>query len=93
MNFHSVKWWTVKKCFFTLFNKRKKVIIDVTGIRLTPGNNGRDCAGNGEHRDIFGNIIECCCDECDYLLCCMEDNLLYSCISCDNKECPRSCKN
>ena len=46
------------------------MIIDVTGIILTPGNNGKDCEGNGEHRGSFGNLIECCCEECDYYLCC-----------------------
>ena len=96
MNFYSVKqWWIkrVKQCIFGLCTKRKGVIIDVTGVKLVPGNNGRDCYGNGEHRDMFGNIIECCCDECDYLLCCTEDKISYICITCDNNECPRSCKN
>ena len=32
-------------CFIT----RKKLIIDVTGTILTPGNEGRGCRGNGEH--------------------------------------------
>ena len=46
------------------------MIIDVTGITLTPGNNGDDCLGNGEHTDENGFPIECCCDECDYYLEC-----------------------
>ncbi len=46
------------------------MIIDVTGTILTPGNEGKDCFGNGEHIDEFGNLIECCCDECDYYLDC-----------------------
>lgn len=41
------------------------MIIDITGIILTPGNGGNDCLGNGEHTDENGNLIECCCDECD----------------------------
>ncbi len=45
----------------------KYMIIDVTGIVLTPGNGGKDCLGDGEHTDEKGNRIECCCDECDYL--------------------------
>lgn len=49
------------------------MIIDVTGIELTPGNNGRNCLGNGQHSDKNGNTIECCCDECDYMLCCLCD--------------------
>ena len=44
------------------------MIIDVTGIELIPGNNGLDCPGNGEHKDKNGNYIECCCDECDYMI-------------------------
>ena len=40
-----------------------KKIIDVTGIELTPGN-PTACLGNGERG------FECCCDECDYFLCC-----------------------
>lgn len=39
-------------------------------IELCPGNNGTNCLYNGEHYDENGNIIECQCDECDYLLCC-----------------------
>ena len=46
--------------------------IDVTGIKLTPGNEGKDCDGNGEHFDEDGYLIECCCDECDFLMMCME---------------------
>lgn len=46
------------------------MIIDISGIELLPGNRGSDCLGNGEHFDEFGNKIECCCDECDYMLCC-----------------------
>ena len=41
------------------------VIIDVTGIILMPGNQGKDCPGNGANP-----AIECCCDECDYYLYC-----------------------
>jgi len=41
------------------------MIIDVTGTELTPGNQGKDCLGNGKHEGI-----ECCCDECSYMLCC-----------------------
>ena len=44
-------------------------IIDVTGIELTPGD-PEHCLGNGEHVDADGQPIECCCDECDYLMDC-----------------------
>ena len=46
--------------------------IDITGIILIPGNHGSDCPGNGT---VPG--VECCCDECDFFLCCWdatEDN-------------------
>ena len=41
-------------------------------IKLIPGNGGRDCPGNGGHYDENGKIIECCCDECDYLMLCVD---------------------
>jgi hypothetical protein len=40
------------------------VIIDVTGVPLSPGN-PKDCEGNGEHPGK-----ECCCDECDFFMEC-----------------------
>ena len=40
-------------------------IIDVTGTPLTPGRHGKRCLGNGLHPEY-----ECCCDECDYMMCC-----------------------
>lgn len=49
------------------------MIIDVTGIALTPGNGGEYCLGNGEHRDKNGNLIDCCCDECDWYLECFHN--------------------
>ena len=49
------------------------MVIDVTGIVLTPGNQGKDCLGNGEHITEKGYHIEWCCDECDYYLCCFPD--------------------
>ena len=53
-------------------NKRGRVdmIRDVTGIKLRPGWGGRFCSGNGEHFDRDGELIECCCDECDYYMRC-----------------------
>ena len=46
------------------------MILDVTGIFLTPGDSGNACAGNGAHRNADGTPLECCCDECDYYLTC-----------------------
>ncbi len=59
------------------------MLIDVTGIVLTPGNNGENCLGNGGHFDNDDNLIECCCDECDYMLCCLEG----SCENCKREIC------
>ncbi len=64
------------------------MIIDITGIELTPGNNGEDCKGNGKHLDEYGNRIECCCDECDYLLCCTSDKA--NCSECMDFVCLKS---
>ena len=44
------------------------MFVDVTGVILVPGNQGRDCPGNGTFPGI-----ECCCEECDYFLCCEEE--------------------
>lgn len=66
------------------------MIIDVTGIELIPGNNGDDCPGNGEHFDDNGNAIECCCDECNYMICCLETHNQKSCEKCTDSECPRA---
>ena len=68
------------------------MIIDITGIELIPGNLGRDCAGNGEHIDQEGKLLECCCDECDYMKCCFEFYIEDRCRSCNDSECPRISK-
>ena len=61
------------------------MIIDSTGITLTPGKGGADCLGNGMHKDV-----ECCCDQCDYMLCCMETHNSEECKICEDRDCPRS---
>ena len=61
------------------------MIIDISGTTLTPGNHGRDCLGNGEHIGI-----ECCCDECDYMQCCLEKHNPAQCHTCNDPFCPRS---
>lgn len=58
------------------------MIVDVTGIELTPGYGGKYCRGNGEHIDV-----ECCCDECDYLQCCLNDYDMRGCLDCKNDAC------
>ena len=65
------------------------MIIDISGIELTPGNNGDDCKGNGKHFDENGGLIECCCDECDYLICCIPENI-SDCDKCTDNNCPRN---
>ena len=61
------------------------MIIDITGIILTPGNLGRDCVGNGQHEHF-----ECCCDECDYMLCCLDEHNPNDCLICEDLYCPHS---
>lgn len=38
---------------------------------FNPNNFGRDCAFDGKHFDEDGNLIECCCDECDFAIGCI----------------------
>ena len=64
------------------------MIIDVTGTILIPGNLGKDCPGNGTNP-----MIECCCDECDYMLCCFNSNSKTQCETCADPTCPRAGKN
>lgn len=61
------------------------MIIDITGTVITPENLGADCLGNGKHKGV-----ECCCDECDYMMCCMENHNTEECLICKDKNCPRS---
>ena len=50
-----------------------------------PGNDGKNCDFNGEYLDHNGQIIECRCDECDYMICCLDG----ACKHCKYKNCPR----
>ena len=59
------------------------MIVDITGTVLTLGDMGRNCLGNGEREGI-----ECCCDECDYMLCCMETHDKAQCDVCTDQHCP-----
>ncbi len=67
------------------------MIRDITGTKLTPGNMGSDCFGNGRHLDKKGGRIECCCDKCGYYLCCIEEHKAEDCLCCEVFFCPR-CK-
>ena len=60
------------------------MIIDVTGIELIPGNHGKDCPGNG-----MCHALVCCCDECDYVRCCIGEDFPGICRACDDRDCPR----
>ena len=60
-----------------MYNKDEK-IIDVTGIELTPGNHGDNCKGNGTYFDENGEPIECCCDECNYMMLCFPEYVTES---------------
>ena len=64
------------------------MIIDTTGVELIPGNRGLDCPGNG-----FIPTIECCCDECDYMLCCLESHKPQECKDCKDLYCPHAPRN
>lgn len=74
------------------FILRKNTIVDITGVELIPGNDGKDCLGNGNHTDRRGNLIECCCDECDYLICCTENHEMVDCLDCTDCYCPHAKK-
>ncbi|MBQ8605319.1 MAG: hypothetical protein IJ408_01160 [Clostridia bacterium] len=67
------------------------MLIDITGTVLTPGNQGEYCLGNGRHTDENRKEIACCCDECDYGLCCIPTHNMNECIGCSEKACP-NCK-
>ncbi len=69
------------------------MIIDVSGTILIPGNNGKDCPGNGEHFNENGELIEICCDECGYYMCCLDEHISKECLVCSDERCPHSAKN
>lgn len=68
------------------------MIVDITGTILIPGNQGENCPGNGEYTDEYGNYIECCCEECDYMICCFKMKNQEMCNSCHDYRCPNSKK-
>ena len=46
--------------------------IEIVTSRYIPGDGGKLCRYNGKHYSVFGHKIECECDGCDYILCCVE---------------------
>ena len=65
-----------------IVNFIKKIISN--HVQLMPGNDGKDCPANGEHK-----WIEIQCDECDYLMCCLPEYNPSNCKECDTNDCPR----
>ena len=59
------------------------IIIDAIGIQLIPGNCGNECPGSWE---LTG--LDCCCDECDYMKCCLETHNMADCLTCRDPDCP-----
>ena len=51
---------------------------------LWPGRRGERCPGNGKTKGI-----ECLCDECDFMLCCLDTHDDAECINCTTPNCPR----
>lgn len=64
------------------------MIVDESKIVLFPGNEGKDCPGNGTHTDKEGNIV-CLCDECNYTICCFPEYGGENCENCPEEDCPR----
>jgi len=64
------------------------MILDVTGTVLIPGVDGKTCPGNGMQPGT-----ECCCDECNYFLCCYETKDKLQCSVCADRDCPNRMPN
>lgn len=61
------------------------MIIDVTDTILIPGNCGNACPGSWEYAGL-----DCCCDECDYIMCCQDSHDHAQCLNCQDLNCPHS---
>ncbi|MBO7148685.1 MAG: hypothetical protein J6V93_02405 [Clostridia bacterium] len=66
------------------------MLLDYSGIILNQGYGGKNCRGNGEHYNDDGMLIDCCCDECDYLMCCLKIQGYGDCKRCKDTVCPSS---
>lgn len=61
------------------------MVVDITGTVLIPGEQGKNCPGNGQDPSV-----ECCCNECDYMICCFGNPNMQQCLICNDPECPHS---
>ena len=64
--------------------------IEIITSRYIPGDGGKLCRYNGRHYSVFGNKIECECDGCEYILCCVEMVGREKCGRCRDVVCPCS---
>ncbi len=60
-------------------------MMDAAGMKWIPGNQGTDYPGNGCD-------AECCCDECDYMLCCLDTHQPHICKTGADIRCPHAGK-
>ena len=63
------------------------MMINEDKIPLMPGNHGKDCLGNGNFYKYEDGQGMCLCDECDYMMCCFEQE--EDCQNCKDDNCPR----
>ncbi len=59
-------------------------------LRILPGNLGRDCPGNGMHHNGRKGKFWCLCEECDYMMCCLEEHDEKECETCMDEQCVRA---
>ena len=61
-------------------------------LDLFPGNFGIDCMYDGNKKNSEGQLIPCCCDQCDYYLRCEDPFWQAQCRECSDFDCPRKNK-
>lgn len=52
----------------------------ISEVKHNPADFGKNCLGNGKHKDIFGRLILCQCDECDSAIGCLVSKDNYNII-------------
>ena len=78
------------RLFLPFAKELSGMIVDISGIEITPGNGGENCRGNGTYSDEQGRLIECCCEECDYASCCASTDFPRICVGCEDMLCPNA---